>query len=730
MKKQKLLFNYISTLAYVWLASFGILFSIMETFYISYNRKQIYIAGSILCAVIASIVFFMRKNKMITVFVIGLAGEMLLLFAKWNEVSADISFIAQEVRSQMVSYFQTSGKKVTIENSFSQIGGVLFLFIMIVTLVICGIICCRKAWLLTTMIGLAILLPFLVGKTPENHNLILLGVTLMGAAFSKMGSGEQNEMPQIEMLGICAGILAFIIGATVIQKPLEGLFDQRKDIRGKVEDFFDWDTEKIFPERKNNNSKENTGVNRGELGQVDELNNDNRVHLKVTMKHKPKERMYLQGYIGVDYTAEKWVEAWPYDLSNWMKNISTGDRVDNLAFMKIETLGDEVENQKDRVTIECVNANNDFLYRPYISLTEEKTLSDTYVIGTNEKSYMFDYYPYQLLNGMQEQTNISFMEEEYERFVQEMYGKERVPNHVLEVFGSTVSQNLKWNTIDELGVEITELLAKNTRYSLKPGRTPEGKDFAEYFFFENRQGYCSHYATVATLMFRISGVPARYVGGYVIEPNEFEKDRNGNYQATVRGKSAHAWTEVYKKGKGWVPIETTPGYVEKVPEEEKTLEETIPIGNDKSNEITPTEKEPPKEKEVEKKPEKHENTSYGIYLLIGAAVIVGVVIASQIRKYCKRKRRKAVAIVSYNIKVQEVFHRIYAKLLSEKVVEKDIPLNEIFIGKLCEEYERITREDAEKMLDIVYRANFGKDILGKTEYRFVRRILFLLEKKE
>lgn len=719
-------------LVYVWLASFGILFSVMETFYILYDRKQIYIAGSIICVVIVCVAVFVEKHKILIVTATGIVGEFVLLFVKKTEISADISAILQAINTQMGSYLQTNGKKVLIENNLCRMGGVLFMFIMIATLVTCGIVCCKKAWIISITVLGAMLLPFLVGETPKNYILILLGIVFMGAAFAKMGAGKQSEMPQLGVMGICAGLLALAIGMVTIQKPLESLFEQKKDVRKVIEDFFAWDTEKIFPEREGGNKRGNTGVNRGELGQIDEIINDNRVHLKVTLEHKPEEKVYLQGYIGVDYTTEKWVEAWPYDFSNWMKenNISMGDKVDNLAFMKIDMQGAGAEEKKERVMIECVNANDDFLYRPYISLNQEKTLSDTYVIGNNESLYQFEYYPYQLLNKMPDQTDVSSMEKEYERFVHEMYGEERIPNHILEVFGDTVQQNLKADTIDELGTEIAALLAGNTRYSLKPGKTPTGKDFAEYFFFENKKGYCSHYATVAVLMFRMSGIPARYVSGYVIEPNEFVKDDKGNYQATVFGKSAHAWAEVYKAGKGWVPIETTPGYVEQRKEETKTSEETIPIEKDETDETHQAQQEAVKEKEVEKTPEKHEVTSYGIYLLIGIVVIGGSIIVLQVRKYYKTKRRKVSVKVSYNVKIQEVFYRIYARLLSEKVVEKDNPLDEIFIDKFCERYEMISRTDVEKMLEIVYRANFGKDHLGKTEFRFIRRILFLLEKKE
>ena len=104
--------------------------------------------------------------------------------------------------------------------------------------------------------------------------------------------------------------------------------------------------------------------------------------------------------------------------------------------------------------------------------------------------------------------------------------------------------------------KICEDLARMASYDLAPGRTPSDQDFAEYFLYRNKKGYCMHFATAATLMFRAAGIPARYVEGYIVT----DKDYVSSDMAEIYDRNAHAWTEIYVAPYGWVPIETTPGF--------------------------------------------------------------------------------------------------------------------------------------------------------------------------
>ena len=92
-------------------------------------------------------------------------------------------------------------------------------------------------------------------------------------------------------------------------------------------------------------------------------------------------------------------------------------------------------------------------------------------------------------------------------------------------------------------------------YSLHPGETPAGQDFVDYFLFEQKEGYCNHFASAMTVMSRCLGLPARFVKGYVTPA---ERSPDGYYRVT--NYTAHAWTEVYLNGVGWLAFEPTSLY--------------------------------------------------------------------------------------------------------------------------------------------------------------------------
>lgn len=87
-------------------------------------------------------------------------------------------------------------------------------------------------------------------------------------------------------------------------------------------------------------------------------------------------------------------------------------------------------------------------------------------------------------------------------------------------------------------------------YTLTP--SPPGANPTDGFLFETRSGFCEHYAAAFTLLMRIAGIPSRVVTGYLGgEYNEL-----GNY-LMVRQAEAHAWSEVWLAGRGWVRIDPT-----------------------------------------------------------------------------------------------------------------------------------------------------------------------------
>jgi len=87
-------------------------------------------------------------------------------------------------------------------------------------------------------------------------------------------------------------------------------------------------------------------------------------------------------------------------------------------------------------------------------------------------------------------------------------------------------------------------------YTLSPPLL--GRNAADDFLFETRQGFCEHFANAFTVLMRAAGVPARVVAGYQGgEINPIDGT------LVVRQSDAHAWSEVWLAEQGWVRVDPT-----------------------------------------------------------------------------------------------------------------------------------------------------------------------------
>ena len=102
-------------------------------------------------------------------------------------------------------------------------------------------------------------------------------------------------------------------------------------------------------------------------------------------------------------------------------------------------------------------------------------------------------------------------------------------------------------------VLIEKLMARyNTEfeYTLQPPRL--GANPVDEFLFDTKKGFCEHYAGSFVLILRAAGIPARVVTGYQGgEVNPITR------QLVVRQSEAHAWSEVWLEGEGWVRADPT-----------------------------------------------------------------------------------------------------------------------------------------------------------------------------
>ena len=156
-------------------------------------------------------------------------------------------------------------------------------------------------------------------------------------------------------------------------------------------------------------------------------------------------------------------------------------------------------------------------------------------------------------------------------------------------------QDMVWDLVREItaGAEtpyekalaIQQYLSTNYTYTLDAAPQPENIDFVTNFLFNTKEGYCTYFASAMTVMCRMAGLPARYVEGYLAEPD-------GTGVAYVTGRNGHAWTEVYFAGFGWLTFDATPprddpnsldGNAPQLPDESET-----PPTDPPADESTPT----------------------------------------------------------------------------------------------------------------------------------------------
>ncbi len=164
--------------------------------------------------------------------------------------------------------------------------------------------------------------------------------------------------------------------------------------------------------------------------------------------------------------------------------------------------------------------------------------------------------------------------------------------------------------------EIRDALRTFVPYSLDTPKMPDDRqDFAIWFLEGGTDtGYCVHFASAAVVLLRATGIPARYVTGYMFS--------SLGGKTTVRGYHAHAWAEYLDPDRGWVILDATPPA--SVSESENTQQATqIPA-------------QPPTEWEEQPEPKKR-GTSF-LWLLPGG--ITAALAQYALRRMWRRKEKQ------------------------------------------------------------------------------------------
>lgn len=119
-----------------------------------------------------------------------------------------------------------------------------------------------------------------------------------------------------------------------------------------------------------------------------------------------------------------------------------------------------------------------------------------------------------------------------------------------EDLGNRIAAQGAASDADRVRAVLDHLRSGDFGYTLSPPLL--GRHSVDEFLFVTRLGYCEHFASAFVVLMRALGVPARVVTGY----QGGELNPVDGYM-TVRQSDAHAWSEVWLRGRGWVRVDPT-----------------------------------------------------------------------------------------------------------------------------------------------------------------------------
>ncbi|SCN22594.1 Protein-glutamine gamma-glutamyltransferase [Clostridium sp. N3C] len=317
------------------------------------------------------------------------------------------------------------------------------------------------------------------------------------------------------------------------------------------------------------------------LGQTGYSNTEKKlggpIQLNKTLAFKVKsdKSYYLKGDVKDEYTGFSWRNTIE-DLQAFESNISP--EVEKARYSNY-TSNLFPSTELKELTIYPANLKTTSfmvpMYTNYINYSKKGIIvaEDRAIFMANDtikNEYTVQFYDADFTNLKQDYYGLYyFQNENYQKYLQ-------LPEGITERTADLVYNLVKdCNTVSEKVEKIRNYLSENYTYTLNASQLPEGKDFVDYFLFEDPKGYCVHFATALTIMYRIAGIPARFVEGYKMNDATI---KNGLYNVT--NDTAHAWVEYLVMDDVWAISDCAPTAFEenlRTQEQENQQNEEKPV---------------------------------------------------------------------------------------------------------------------------------------------------------
>ncbi len=457
------------------------------------------------------------------------------------------------------------------------------------------------------------------------------------------------------------------------------------------------------------NRYDNTGgMSSGRLGGIGSVNLDYNTDLELRIAPYSYQTIYLKSFTGGSYI--------PYE-NRWMRAEEEQDNAYEALQLRHAFLNGNAASARGRAEIENVAAPI-ALYLPYYS-------TDTGKIGLYGETVEYTYYPRLTENTVSVEQKI---DRDYWL---------RIPADNYDTIAQFCESAGFSGSREEVIAQVVDYYQQEIPYTLRPGATPRRQDFINYFLERNQKGYCAHFASAATLIFRYMGIPTRYVEGYAVSYDQIlegtlvtdaeyrdyyegysELGETALVEVDITDADAHAWVEVYDEEKGWEVVEVTPYSTEDIlrtdfwsmflnllgGEEAQEEEAAGEDGTAADFDFTPI------------------RTAVGIVLVVFVAAVMLFFLIRQAARSIRYLRaclndRMILKYTAYLRKNKKKY-----PLLKEK-------LNYREQLSYLTEVKQVSKEHMEEMVTILEKAGFSNRSITPEEVQFLKRNLFRKGKK-
>lgn len=652
--------------------------------------------------------FLLRKKKSA---IIGYAAFVVVVAAvcgaMLNQVGNGFAKIANDILTTVNKNMAMANLMFVVDESTAKTDELItvMIFSVVTAAVVALIVKARLNLLAALLVFLAVTLPMIYKG--EGHPVWLM--TGLVSVVLVMYVGNVHGKITADMyihLGICMAVVAGVTMAVYMfmtYSPLQIVDDIKTNMQYHGENVVYGKSD--YPEGKF--SRYNETVITGEE------------RLQIRMS-QPKQ-MYMRGFVGSKYTEDGWEDSdlkiYGGDYEGVFDWFSSNDYspLTNLSAYVTQSAehGGEAKENSIYVEVSNISARRKYQYVP--ECVTYGSLENLYAPKNDvnfrsqglgrEKDYFFDMVDvmnndYKAIYGetwYQDQTGDKLFhdsENVYGTFARTYY--EDVPDELRAYFDSHApNAGQKMNPFDAIKV-VRDYTAGNMSYSNDADEYSGDEDFVIEMLSGHQSGYSAHFATAATMLFRYYGIPARYVEGYLVNPEA------GSDVISVTDEDSHAWVEIYAGGLGFIPIEVTPGY----------YSDDDDTGMSNANSGTTPQTIPPE-------PEDQQEDNGGGGGSMETVLLIGYIILGLVALF-------AVVLIIRRI-ICAILRR---KRMNDKDSEKSIAASGDYMAALMA-YQKKNLEDniSPQLLELLQQYKFSRYIPTEEDARFVRSSALDMKKK-